>query len=419
MTAHISDNARKDQKIIVIGNGIAGNSAALTLKQLDPTCEVIILSEEHFPLYSACVLPHYLSGKLERQRVFIRNAVPDVQTKLGAPVEEIDVTGGRVFFSGHSLSYDQLILATGSKPVLPPLEGINKEGVFTFKSITDADQVINYPVAKAVVVGSGPVGVEISIALRSKGYEVYLIEMLDWILPKIFDEAPSHLLRTALEQQGINVFTGEKVVRILGNQKVAGITTDRRDIKCDMIIMVAGMRPEVALARQAGIKTGSTGGIKTDSYMVTSVENIFSCGDCVESKDLFTGIDTLSMLWQNARQQGEVAAQNCLGLFREYPGSLSTTGLEVDGLHAFSAGSTQSALESSGSEVQLVEKKSAGSYLRLVIQNGRLAGIQTIEKTNLTGRLLSIMRRREPVNEVLTRTGGLRWLDKCLHDIML
>ena len=224
-------------KVIIVGNGIAGNTAGSTIRRLDSQADITIISEELYPHYSACALPQYLAGELKRQKLFLRAGSAyrreKIKTILGQKVTSISPGNKKVFLNSKSLAYDKLIVATGSKPVVPPVRGVNLDGVFFLKSLSDADHIRNTTAPVAVVVGSGPIGVEAGIALTKRGVKVYLVELLGRIMPRVFDEGPSSLLTDILERNGIKVLTKESVTGIIGNRKVEGIVSSKRRIKCD------------------------------------------------------------------------------------------------------------------------------------------------------------------------------------------
>ncbi len=390
-------------KVIVIGNGVAGNTASSTIRHLDSQADITMLSEEIHPEYSACALPYYLAGELKRQKLFIRTrkdySREGIKTIFGRKVVEINPENKKVILDSRSLAYDKLILATGSKPIIPPIQGIDLDGVFPLKSIDNADHILGYGGRTAVVVGSGPVGTETSVALHKRGMQVYLIELLDRIMPRVFDETPSSLLRNMLEGQGISVFTGEKVTAISGNGKVEGIVTDKRRIECDMVILGAGMKPNTEMAGESGVGIGALGGISVTGQMMTSFSDIYACGDCVEAEDMITGEPTLSLLWHNARQQGEVAGHNCSGVSMAYPGSQNITSLDIFGIHVASFGCPESENKQQ-EDVEVIEKSSDRKYHRLIIGGGRLIGAQFVGGARDMGALLSLVVRKDNLKEI-------------------
>lgn len=383
-------------KVVIIGNGVAGNSAVSTIREVDENIEITIISEEIFPEYSACVLPDYLAGEIKRESVFLKSLDDylknNIEVFFGHKVVTIDTYSKRLILdTGKKIFYDKLIIATGGEPIIPPVEGSFRKGVFTLKSMDDVDRISNYQMEKVVVVGSGPIGAEASIALRKRGSEVWWIELLNWILPKVFDEKPSGILKKAAEEKGIKVLTGEKVVKILGEESVEGIITDKRKIKCDAVVLAIGIRPNVDLARQAGIEIGEKGGIRVNDQMMTNIKDVYACGDCVETVDSVTNQPTLILLWHNARRQGEIAGYNCVSVSKQYAGSTSVVSLNMFDTWASSIGSPAANFKEG--ETKVIEKECKEFYYRMVIVDGIIVGAQSIGKVEDMGVLLPLLRK--------------------------
>jgi NAD(P)H-nitrite reductase large subunit len=387
-------------QFVIVGNGIAGISAASAIRELRPDAAITMVSEEPHCSYSACVLSYYVSGEIDRQRVFLKQmsdySGEGIRLTLAQRVTAINSPDKKIVLDSDIIPYDKLIVATGSRPAVPPIRGIDKEGVFAFKTLDEADSIVQWGGNSAVIIGSGPVGLEIAFSLRKIGYQVFLIEFLNRVLPRIFDDYPSSAIKSILEDNGVQIFTGERVEEIHGGVRVEGVSTDRRYIPCDTVVLASGMKPQVSLVRGT-LELGRLGGIRVDDNMRTSVPDIYACGDCIQTKDLLNGSDTLAMLWLNARQQGEVAGYNAAGYECHYPGALSITGVELPGTRAFSLGSLAS---EPGDEV--IEKKHAQNYLRLVLRRGLLIGVQTIGGDEHIGRWLSLLLRQEEVRNPKT-----------------
>ena len=382
---------------LIIGNGIAGISAAYTIRKFNKEAAIRIITKEPHPAYSACLLADYLSGELRRDRVFIREPSDYLRENIELISEQkaltLDTEQRRVLLQSEGMSYDKVIVATGSSPAVPPIKGTDKKGVFTFKSLEDADMIHRWDGKTGVVVGSGPVGIEVCLALKKRGLRVFLVELLDQILPQVFDKYPASIIREILQSRGIEVSTCEKVREIVGGDKVEGVTSDRRNIECDTVILATGMEPETAMI-EGVLSLGNHGGILVDDRMRTSVPNIYACGDCVETKSLINGRPVLSLLWHNAWKQGEIAGSNAVGVTRTYSGSLSVTGVDLFGIQAVSIGSIETAIED-GPEV--VETKKGGHYQRLTLSRGVLVGAQSINWSENLGGLLTAIVRGESI----------------------
>jgi NADH oxidase (H2O2-forming) len=389
-------------KVVIIGNGIAGFSAACTLRGLSEQCDITMVARETTPLYSACVLPDYISGKIPRDHTFVKTERDykhlRFNTLFGYEVRAIDPDARRVTLDNRKhLSFDRLILATGSNAIVFEER---KKGIFTLKTLQDADNILRHKGRQAVVIGAGAIGIEIAVALRARGYKVTIVEMMNQILPLGLDQIGADKVKGMLKEKGIKIFNGERAVQVLGGEQIEAVVTDSQELECDTLIWAIGMRPQVELARQTGITIGDRGGIRVDSHMETSISGIYACGDCVESNDILTGEPYLNLFWHNANRQGSVVAHNCIGLSSHYPGSQSILNVDVFGNHVAGFGFTEkvlwrfrdiSALPGKLSDVSIIEREQNGRYYRLVVVGDRCMGGQFINVTRDVGLLWSIM----------------------------
>ncbi|MFC2018717.1 NAD(P)/FAD-dependent oxidoreductase [Chloroflexota bacterium] len=389
-------------QVVIIGNGIAGSSAAFAIREASDNTKITVISKEPHPLYSPCALPNFLAGEIERDRLFINThqhyADSDIATILGHEVNQIDTKSSRVILDNGSLAFDRLIFAAGSQPAVLPIEGRAKPGVFNLKRLADADSITASPGKKAVIIGSGMIGMEAAIALKKQGWKVVVIEFLDWVLPRIFDERPAQKLRAIVEDHDIEVLTGERVQKIAGDSQVSGVATDKREIDCDLVLTAAGMRPNVELAKQTGLTIGKFGGICTDEYMRTNIENIYACGDCAETKDAITGRSQCSLLWHNAKEQGVVAGLYSIGIKKRYPGSRNISGITIFATYAFSIGGASAGI--GYDNVEIIEREYNNDYRRFIITEGRVIGAQVIGSNRYIGMLLGIMRRGDTISRI-------------------
>lgn len=370
----------KPDNVLILGSGIAGYSAFQAIRRADRDVRVTLLSEEADPTYSACVLAEYIAGEIPRERVFIKDRDgeerPQREWMLGRKANRIDPEKKRLELDhGESLSFDKLVLATGSRTLVPKLPGIRKAGVYGLKTLADADRILHVPGTEAVVVGSGPVGLEVAVALRKRGWKVTVIELLETLLPRLFTPLHARMIQTLLEKQGVRILLGERVQKIVGKDRVEAVVTDRQTLPCQLVLLGMGMRPEVELAKHAGIRLGSTGGIFVDPFMKTSHEDVYACGDCVETVDRLSGTAGLHMLWGNAKIQGVVAGLNCLGLEKRYPGVLNLTTLKLYDTVAVSVGEVR---PDRGSFQEIVKHQGERYVVRLVVRDDVIKGIQAV-----------------------------------------
>lgn len=387
--------------VVIIGNGAAGNSAAENILRMDSRIRVTLISEEPFPEYSACVLCDYISGELPRQRVFLKNekdySKSGIKALLGRKVNELDILNKRLLVEEKYYSYDKLILATGSAPVLPDIKGLNKKGVFFLKTLGDAEAILRHQGKKAVVIGSGPIGIEAAVALKKRGYDIYIVEILDWILPKFLDKECSLIVTEILSRNRINVIAGERVNEIYGERVVEGILTVHRQISCDTVIIVAGMKPRTELIRGLRIDSGQYGGIKVNLRMETEHPDIYACGDCVQVKIPGSYENISSMLWFNAKQQGKIAGLNSAGIRREYSPPINVISLKIFDTYIASVSNPDYLTDG---KYEIIEKKYPDIYCRIALDAGIMKSIQIIGKSDELGILSSFLKKRIKIDRI-------------------
>jgi NADH oxidase (H2O2-forming) len=396
-------------RIAILGNGVAGNTALDVIRRADPFTPVVLISEEPYPEYSACVLPHYLSGVLRRKEVFLKSLKDyrGVTTRLGKRVRRIDPVGRRLFFEEGSISYDRLILAAGGEPVIPPLEGIEGRGIVPLKTLKDADRLARIPRGKIVVIGSGLVGVESAVAMRKRGHDVSLISRR-WVLPRIIDEEVSERALRILERSGIKVFPWQAVKGIaLKGRKAASVLTEKLELPCDSVIVAMGVKPRVGLARGAGIETGPLGGVRVNEKMETTRPGIYACGDCAEPEDPMTGKTVLPLRWFNARQMGRVAGFNCTGAASTYGSVLSGVTLDLFGTAVGSVGELSA--DPGGSAAEVLDADYGSSYSRVLVAENAVKGAQFIGRTEEAGIFFSLIRNGYSYEDVSRGISRFPW----------
>jgi NADPH-dependent 2,4-dienoyl-CoA reductase/sulfur reductase-like enzyme len=367
--------------IVVIGNGVAGNSAADGALR-NPDTRVTLIDGNVAPYYSACVLPDYVSGDIPRERVVLED--PDrasgrFERRRGMRVSAIDPSKKEVLFAeGSSISFDRLILATGSVSLIPPVHGANLPGNFTLKTLDDATRIRQWSFESAVVIGSGLIGIETAIALRKLGRNVTLIEAMDRIGPRILDPVMAERAQQTLEAQGIDVGLEELVVEIHGVDKVEVVKTDKRRLEADLVVWATGMKPESTLAGDADITLGENHGILVDASMQTSAQDVYAVGDVAEYPDPLFSEDRLNLFWYFGVGQGRVAGMNAAGLKSEFPPTLQMgTAQLFDAPLAF-VGYTETELHARGLSPETKDTGQGKRFFHQVFLDGRLVGIQMI-----------------------------------------
>ena len=384
-------------KIVIIGNGPAGNEAASIIRKHSNRA-ISMFSEESHPEYSACFLHDFVSGTLDRELLFLKNdrdyVSEAIDTFFGYCVYEINTDQKYVAYEGGKERYDKLIIATGNNPIVPKIDGVDLKGVFTFKTLKDAEIISAFKANTAVVVGAGPIGIEVAIALKRRGLSVYVIENEAWVLSRIFDEKLGNIVKMKIESSGIAVLTQEEVAEIVGEDKVKAVLLKSHNvIDCDMVVFAMGMIPNTDIARNAGLTLGDLGGIITDENLMTSIPDIYACGDCIELKDTLAKKNVLNALWPNAVMGGKVAGLNAIGISRKYPNPVNLNCIQVYDLTAVSVGYSDFMLSGlKGRDV--LEGSMCGGEYRIVLLNWNLVGMQLIAKDDKLIPLFNVVQKK-------------------------
>ena len=362
-------------KVVIIGGVAAGPKAAAKIMRLNPQAEVTVLEKGKFLSYAGCGLPYYVSGAVKEQKDLmstpigvVRDAaffqkVKNVKGLNETEALEIDRTGKRVRArrNGESadfwLDYDKLVIATGAKPVVPPIPNVNLDNILTLHGVHDAER-IKAQLAQAnakdvVMIGGGLIGVETAESLVQCGCRVTLVEMLPQIL-RVLDWEMARLVENHMEARGVKVLTNTQVTAFEGEDRVSGVVTSQGRLPADMVILGIGVRPNVDLARAAGLEIGPTGAIRVDDTLRTSDPDIYAAGDCVESRDIVTGKPCFIPLGSTANKQGRVAAINICGGNDRFPGVLGSTVCKVFDFCVARTGMTEAAARQAGQDVTTV-----------------------------------------------------------------
>ena len=359
-------------KAVIIGNGLAGTMAAKTLRELDPEVEIVVFAEEKYSYYPRPNLIEYISGKLPYERIFAFTGDWHVRQKidirLGTAVRKIRSESREVELDADRReSYDVLLIANGALSFIPPIKGTDKRGVFTLRTLDDAQAVIEYlkDHHQVVIIGGGLLGLEIARAIRLRGAEVEVVEFFDRLLPRQLDAQGAALLRSQVEALGIRVRLGVTTEEVLGQNEVAGIRLkDGEVVGADMAVVAAGVRPNLSLPHDAGLATDK--GLVVDDRMQTSHPQIFAAGDGVQHRGKLYGIIPASF------EQARAAAYNMLGQEKLYQGTMPSTTLKVVGLYVTSLGLANP--EGQGYEEIRKFSKEEGIYKKIVLQDGALVG---------------------------------------------
>jgi len=332
------------KRLLVIGGVAAGPKAAAKAKRCDPQMEIVIYQGEEEISYAGCGLPYFISGMIkDRDKLISRTpgkfAQDGIRVLKGRRVEEIDISektiSGRHLESGNSFKdhFDRLVIATGAAPIRPRIEGADLRNVFYLRSIFDADAILqaigSEMITDVVIAGGGYIGLEMAESLIQLGKKVTIVELAPQILT-LFDEDFATVLRRYLETKGIEIYTSEGIEALIGREgRVIQVRTVGREIEAHAVLMSLGVRPQVDLAKKAGLRIGETGAIWVNERMETSVEGVYAAGDCAETTHLITGKKVWVPLGSTANKQGRVAGINLCGGNAVFPGVMGTAIFKV------------------------------------------------------------------------------------------
>jgi nitrite reductase (NADH) large subunit len=323
---------------LIVGNGVAGTTAAEQIRKLDREGNITILTEEDLPFYYRVRLPEIVSGDVTEEKLVGRKEswYSDQRINLRSKTRVTGVERGKkalVTEKGETFPFDVLLIATGSNSFVPPMKGVEKKGVFTLRTIQDAREISSWArnVERVVLIGGGLLGLETGNSLRKLGKKVMVVEFFPRLLPRQLDIAGAARLQRMMEDMGFAFRLGAKTREITGEGRVSGVSLESGEhLDSEMVILSAGVRPNLSFARDLGVDVDK--GIKVDDHLRTSKPDIYAAGDVAEFKGMLYGI------WPAALEQGRIAGMNMAGQEETYAGTTMANTLKVVGIDLASAG---------------------------------------------------------------------------------
>jgi nitrite reductase (NADH) large subunit len=383
------------EPLVIIGNGMA---AARLVDELSKCAlgryAIAVIGDEPRLAYNRVLLSSVLAGETASEDIELRSAAwwreRGVTLKYGCLATEIDVGRREIKVENdESVPFSRLVLATGSSALRLNVPGADLAGVHTFRDSRDVDRLLSLAAKKrrVVVVGGGLLGLEAAYGLAKAGAPVTLIHLMDRLMERQLDAPAAALLKTLVERKGIEIVLNANTARIHGETRVEGLElTDGRMIDADAVIFAAGIRPNVALARDAGVPVNR--GIVVDDHLETGMPDIFALGECAEHRGTCYG------LVEPAYEQARILARHLAGAAASYAGSVVATNLKVSGVSVFSAGDFVAA---DGSETIVLNDVRRGTYKKLVIADGRLTGAVLVGDTQDALWYLELIRGQAPI----------------------
>lgn len=350
-------------KIIIIGGIAAGMSAAAKFRRLDKDAEIKVYEKTPIVSFGACGLPYFVGGFFDNENQMIaRKPEKFKETGIDISIEHevlsIDVPSKKITVKNLKTdetfedSYNKLMIATGASAIIPPIKNFNIENVHTLKSLEDGrilkEKMKDKDIKKVAIIGAGFIGLEAVEAAKEYGKEVSVFQLEDRILKEVFDKEVTDLLEEELKNKGVNLFLDSKVVELKGDIKVTKVVTENEEIDADLVILATGVKPNTAFLKDTGIEMLKNGAIVVDKEGKTSIEDIYSAGDCATVTHLLKPEPAYIPLATVANKFGRVVGENLGGKGLEYEGSLGSACIKVLGMEAGRTGLTESEVTNLG-----------------------------------------------------------------------
>ena len=379
---------------VIIGNSTAAVAAAEKIRAIDTAGSITMISDEPYHTYGRPLISYYLLGKTDAERMkyrpsdfYERNRI---DTIFSTRVEKIDAEKKKVILSnGKKMGYDKLLVATGSRPFNPPMEGIEsvpcKFNFMTFDDAQALEKVLS-PDKSVLIIGAGLIGLKCLEGIADRVREVAVVDMADRVLPSILDEYGASLVRHELEEHKATFYLSDSVQKFVGN---TAHLKSGKEISFDILVVAVGVRPNVELVKDAGGKVGR--GILTDDRQETSLKDVYAAGDCTESYDITAQTSRILALLPNAQFQGACAGTNMAGGEAHFTNAVPMNAIGFFGSHILTAGSYFG---------DTYVEKSGDTYKKLFYSENKLNGFILVNRPEKAGIYTSLLRNATPLHEV-------------------
>jgi nitrite reductase (NADH) large subunit len=381
------------QRLVVVGNGMAGVACVEQILKHSPKFEITIFGDETHVNYNRILLSCVLAGEKNAEDIVLNGLdwyeKHGIELRLGVRITDVNIEGKTVTGDDGSVThFDKLLIATGSTPLIPPIEGVKKKGVFVFRNLDDTRALLDHaaPGKKAVVIGGGLLGLEAARGLQVQGCEVTVVHLMDTLMERQLDFVGGGYLKAKLECLGVRVLLECNTLAVLGQDKAEGVAfKDGTSIEADFVVIAAGIRPKVELGRKAGLVVNR--GIVVNDHLETSNPDIFAIGECVEHNGTCYGL--VAPLFE----QGKVLAATITGNKGPiYNGTVQAAKLKIMGVDVFSAGDFSE--KSPGLDAVRYEDPALGVYKKLIVHDGKLAGVILVGDTSESHRYVDWLRSK-------------------------
>ena len=379
------------KQYVIIGGGVAAVGCIEGIRNVDKDAKIVLIANENRPVYCRPLISYYLQGRTDFERMKYRNDEFYRENNCELIYDEavkIDNNNKTVALkSGKSIGYDALCVATGSSPFVPPFAGLdtvqNKFNFMTEDDTVALEKAITNE-SKVLIVGAGLIGLKCAEGLCERVESITVCDLASRVLSSILDDATASLMQDKLEQHGIKFMLSDSAEHFNGN---TAYMKSGKTVEFDVLVLAVGVRPNISLVSDIGGNIDR--GIIIDSKMKTSLENIYSAGDCTQGYDASTGENRILAILPNAFMQGKCAGVNMAGGTETFDKAIPMNAIGFFGLHALTAGSYSG---------EMYEEKTKNSIKRLFIKDGFLVGFMMIGDTDRAGIYTSIIRERTPLD---------------------
>jgi len=387
-------------KYLIVGNGVAGTTAAAVIRKNDPEGGITIITDEAYPFYSRIRLMEFLSGDVDEQGLVIRKPQWYEDNRITLVLNE-EVTGIDPAIKALQTSssavhhFDRLLLATGGASFIPPIPGADRKGVFSLRTMDDARAIRTYARSSGddvILVGGGVLGLEAGNSLRKTGKKITVVEFFPRLLPRQMDSEGASVLQAQMEQMGFRFFLGAKSKEIVGKESAEGIALeDGTRIDGRLIIISAGVRPNLELAKKLGIACDK--GVLVNDRLETGLRDVYAAGDLVQHRDICYGI------WPAAEKQGEVAGKVMASGDAVYRGTTPSNTLKVAGIDLVAAGD----IDAEGKKEAIVVKdRERFLYRKLVLQDNCIEGAILYGDISARRKILAAIEKKTDIGRIRT-----------------
>jgi len=395
-------------KYVIVGASAAGIGAVEAIRDVDPVGSIAVISEELCPQYSRPMISDFVSGKATFQKMMCREddfwKENDVQILTGQIAVSLNLAEKcLVLNNSERVYYEKLLIATGGKPFIPKIDGSDKDGVFTFTKMADAEKLAEKleTARNIVVIGAGLIGVSVTEALVKRGLRVTLVELQPKILSLLLDTKGSDMMENVIRKAGVNIITGQSVQRITGkpenDRAVGGVTLTNGDqVPCDVVIVAIGVIPRTELV--VGTDVTLNRGIMVNNFMQTNVPDVYASGDVAETWDFALNQNRLLPLWPLAFAEGKVAGYNMAGKKMEYAGGTNMSSLKYFEVPVVSIGITNPK-EETAYEILMKDDPDRNLYKKIVLKDNLIVGIILVNDVERAGILFHLMKNHVNVKK--------------------